>query len=286
MKNSKVIVDVNAKNNVGVIAALTQSTGQVNISRIVVEENAPQICKLFHTAAVAMNSIGEDLNGSRVSIIVPEAIAIRCFETLKHKAEGIEGIATALYKEYMAQSAQADMYAAAIDEFATAFCAASEKKVNINFVNARTLYRHELVGLPVKQADGTTKPADLTPLIGMDKIDLVNSVNEDLGVQIRPGEFSFANGTYTLVRRNSRPRNGQGETVSKFYVNHKISLIIGGERKTMDVSEAMQLTDMTGVRGYNDTQSTLLNVIRFRALAAAELPRMGVIGNFTVSKAD
>lgn len=276
MRTSKYFVDVTMKGNVGLVS--TMATGKdkpdVNVNKFTIDEKLPQAINALKLAAIALSSIKEEpsLAGQRVTLLIPDSISVRAYEALKHKAESTEEIASTLLKPWMTDGDFAEDYVKAIGEFAVAFKAAVEH-ANVNVVNSRTLYKFEIVGI------GGAKE-NLENLEGLTELALTNSVNEDLGVCVRQGEMSYCNGVYALNKQN---RGQNGQTYTHWYVTRTVGIIKADGTKTrVPVGTA---AGMDGIEGQNDSYATLINVAKFRALAAAELPRTKVVKGFNVKVA-
>ena len=264
MRNSIIIMDINAKENVGLVSVFTPATAAIKVNKIEIDQKAPMQANLLHLAAVGLASAAQkkDLVGKRMTIMVPDAISVRAFEALKYKDESAEGIAAHLYKSWMSDGDQADVYAKATSEYASAFKACITAGVVVNIINSRTLYRYELAG----DKENLEKLADMT------EIELTKSANAELGVAVRQGEFNFANGTYRLIKQT---RRGQGGTFNHYYIPRMVQ-IIDAEGKRQQVPTGMA-SAMEGVTGATDAYTTLINVLRFRSIAAQSLPKTKVL---------
>lgn len=276
MRQSKYFADVTLKDKVGLVSTMAVGKDQpdVNINKFEIDPKKPQAVNALHLAAIALSSIKEEptLADQRVTLLIPDSISVRAYEALKHKAESPEEIASTLLKPWMTDGENAEDYVQAIGEFAVAFKAASTF-ANINVINSRTLYKFEIVGI------GGVKE-NLKNLEGMTELSLTNSVNEDLGVCVRQGEMSYCNGTYQLQKQN---RGQGGNTYAHYYVTRTVGVIMpDGTKQRMSVGAAAGMDD---IEGQNDSYATLINVAKFRALAAAQLPRTKVVKNFNVKVA-
>lgn len=271
MKNSKLIVDINMKENTGLVSFYDVAAETVKVNKIDIDQKKASQANALHLTACALTAIAgsADLGGQRVSLLVPDAIAVRCFETIKNKALGAEEISGILFKDWMSRDAKADDYAKAIGEFAASFKSAMNAGININFVNSRTIYRYELTG----------DPENIKALAEMDEITLTNSANADLGIAVRQGEFSFANGTYKILRQTRRGANG---SYTHYYIGRTVPMVDAeGKRVNMPVAQAAN----SGLKPYNDAATVLVNVAKFRAAAAAYLPKKEVVKAFKVTVA-
>ena len=225
----------------------------------------------MHGAGTALAALPADVQGKRITLIVPDSIAVRCFEMLKYRDQSEDEIAGTLYKPWMAKDQSAEAYAEAIALMVKGFKSAMAKNVNINFVNARTLYRYELVG----------DAEDIEALADMDTIELTNSVNTDLGIKVRDGEFSFANGTYKILKQTRRGQNGSS---THYYISRMLPAVIDGKRQAIPVGQAAGMP-VDAVKPVNDNGVVLLNVARFRAEAAKALPKKEIVTSFKVVEA-
>ena len=271
MKNSVKIIDVNLKGNTGLISSLDPKTAQVKINKVAIDEKNPSQANALKLAGQAMGALAEGFGGKRVTVIVPDSISVRAYEALKYRNETAENIAAHLFKPWMSKDAKADAYAEACGAYADGFKAAIEAGVNVNVVNARTLYRYELTA---------EDPDMLKALDDMETITLTNSINADLGIGIRQGEMSYANGEFRILKQT---RNGQGGTFRHYYVSRMVTVThADGKKERVASGIAAGMDDVTAA---NDSQTTLLNVLRFRAEAAKNLPRATVIKSFKVTVA-
>ena len=272
MKTSKKIADINMKGDTLLASMYDVDKATIKVNKLKVDEKIPAAANLMHGTACALASIASNAEnkGLRITLLVPDSIAVRCFELLKNKAESAEQIGTILYKDWMSRDQHAEAYAKAIGELATSFKSAVEAGVNVNFVNSRTIYRFELTG----------EPENMAALADMDEIQLTNSANADLGVAIRQGEFSYANGTFKILKQT---RRGAGGSYDHYYVSRNIPVIgEDGKREYVPVGTAAA-RDMTPA---NDSATVLVNVAKFRATAASYLPRREVVKTFAVEVAE
>ena len=188
---------------------------------------------------------------------------------LKYKAQSADEIAGMLFKPWMSDGQGAEAYAKAIGEMTSAYKSAIAAGVNINFVNSRTIYRFELA-----HKDGYE--ALNAALENVDEIELTNSVNEETGVAIRAGEFSYANGKFKVMRQT---RRGQGGSYNHYYISRNIPMVgEDNKRVYMPVGVAAQ----SGLTPANDSATVLVNAAKFRAEAAKYLPRKELVKSFTV----
>lgn len=268
MKNSAIIVDVNQKEGTQVIASLNTATNTVKINKLEIDAKVANAANAMHGVGVALASLPAELATKRVTLIVPDGIAVRCFEMLKYRDQSEDEISAKLYKDWMGKDASAEAYAEAIALMVKGFKSALAKGININFQNARALYRYELVG-------------ETDALAEMDTIELTNSVNADLGIKIRDGEFSFANGQYKILKQTRRGQNGSS---THYYVSRMLTAMVDGKRVQLPVGQAAGMP-VESVKPINDNGITLLNVARFRAEAAKALPRKEIVTSFKVVEA-
>lgn len=271
MKNSALILDVNQKENVQIIASLNTATNTIKLNKLAIDQKVAGAANAMHGAGTALAALPAEVQGKRVTLIVPDSIAVRCFEMLKYRDQSEDEIAGMLYKPWMSKDASAEAYAEAIALMVKGFKSAMAKNISVNFVNARTIYRYELVG----------DAENIAALVDMDTIDLVNSVNTDLGIKVRDGEFSFANGTYKILKQTRRGANGSN---THYYISRMLSAIVDGKRVQLPVGQAAGMP-VDAVKPVNDNGITLLNVARFRAEAAKALPRKEIVTSFKVVEA-
>ena len=269
MRNSVMVIDINQKENCQLISSYNTETNEVKVNKFEIDPKTAVAANMLHGVGVALAALPKAVDGKRVTILVPDAIAVRTFEMLKNRNSAEDEIAALLFKSWMSEDKSADAYAAGIALMVKGYKAALARNININFVNSRTLYRYELVG------DGKEALAD------MSEITLVNSANEDLGIAIRQGEFSFANGTYKVIKQT---RRGNGGSNTHYYIQRHISATVNGERKSLPVAQAAGMP-VDAVTPLNDSGITLLNVARFRAIAAAQLPKKELVSKFNVVQA-
>lgn len=265
MRNSTIVMDINGKGNVGLVSVFTPATAAIKVNKIEINEKIPMQANLLHLAAVGLASAAQkqDLVGKRMTILVPDAIAVRAFEALKYKNESADQIAAFLYKSWMADDDNADAYAKATSEYASAFKACVTAGIVVNVINSRTLYRYEL---------SSDKKENLDKLADMTEIELTKSANVELGITVRQGEFNFANGTYRIIKQT---RRGQGGTFNHYYIPRMVQ-ILDAEGKRQQVPTG-QAAAMDGVMGATDAYTTLINVLRFRSIAAQNLPKAKVL---------
>lgn len=268
MKNSALILDINQKESTQVIASLNTATNTIKLNKLEIDQKVAAAANQMHGVGIALASLPAELAQKRVTLIVPDGIAVRCFEMLKYRNEAEDEISAKLYKPWMAKDASAEAYAEAIALMVKGFKAALAKGISINFQNARALYRYELVG-------------ETAALEEMDTIELTNSVNTDIGVKIRDGEFSFANGSYRILKQTRRGANGSS---THYYVSRMISAVVDGKRVQIPTGQAAGMP-VESVKPVNDNGITLLNVCRFRAEAAKALPRKEIVTAFKVVEA-
>lgn len=268
MKNSVLILDINQKEGTQVIASLNTATNTIKLNKLEIDQKIASAANQMHGVGIALASLPAELSGKRISVIVPDGIAVRCFEMLKYRNESEDEVAAKLYKDWMGKDASAEAYAEAIALMVKGFKSALAKGISINFQNARALYRYELVG-------------ETDALAELDTIDLVNSVNTDLSIKVRDGEFSFANGTYKVLKQTRRGQNGSS---THYYISRMLSAMVDGKRQQIPVGQAAGMP-VESVKPVNDNGITLLNVARFRAEAAKALPRKEIVTAFKVVEA-
>ena len=254
MRKSNIIVDINTKNDVLAIAKIDK--GEVSAYKGQEQAHAPVICHLLNGVSTVLNQLMKAGRAKeRVSIIVPEAIAIRMNEARKLKDAGAEEIATALFKDWMANDEKTEpLYEKAIGSFAQAYSNfVAENGNNHQFVNARQLYRYELEG----------NIADLGKTVK-----LAGSVNEELGVSVKAingnMENNMLNGEFDVQSTHYRTR--AGEVVEQKWAIRKVQVLKDGTPVSVNTTDVLKLLDEGAVtiNESADSANALINALRLR----------------------
>lgn len=273
MKTSALIVDINSKD--GVIARASMRVNKKGEATIVTDkfngDNNGQIA-LLNGFAKVLGQLNETEFTGRASFILPEAVALRLMGAVKEVKDGGDAYEK-LFLGWMAKSSDAEKYSEAISavvEQIEAFLSVEENSLNI--VNARALYRYELVGDGVANVNAG------------DKITLKDSVNEALKVSAK-AENNYLNGEFTATTQTIKDREGNSRV--RAFVNRIYKYEVNGERKASTASELLAFMDENPKVELSGTESTnaAISALKLRKINAEQLPRILVAKIQTVATA-
>lgn len=264
MKNSKMMIDIVAKDGVAVIAiGSVDGNGIMTVNRqTVTTTNPSQIEVMNHTAAVLEQLTTKGI-ADRICVILPESLVLRGAQALKAKKDNVSDIGSTIHKGWMAESDNPTAWINACSKFGSAI---KQYNGQLLFVNARTLYRWE-----VKASDG----ADLKAFNGIE-------VTFDKGVCAEHGLVVSENQYYTgltkLQVQTTVNRNGKETT--RAFVPRFISCEEDGEHKRISTFEA---SDFTRKITADDKTTAVINALRLHVQAVAKLPHLQIATQVVVN---
>ena len=263
MKTSNLIIDINAKDNVIARASMRISgdNAVVKTAKFKGDSKKPLQVNLLNGFATVLGQLNSAEFVGRVSFIMPESVALRLMGAVKTVKDG--GSATdKLYLDWMQSADEKGAgYGEAINavsEQLEAFL--SDEENSLNIVNARQLYRYEIMG------DGKEN------IRAGETIQLTNSANEELGVNCT--ENNFLNGTYTTTTQTIRDR--ANNTRVRAFVNRVYKTTVNGEQKNFTASELLSFMNTNkdaDIAGNSDSTNSAISALKLRAINAEQLPR-------------
>jgi len=262
MKTSAIIIDINSKDSV--IARASMRINKKGEATVVTDkftgDSNGQIA-LLNGFAKVLGQLNETEFTGRASFILPEAVALRLMGAVKEVKDGGDAYEK-LYLGWMAKSADAQKYSDAISAVAEqleAFLSVEENSLNI--VNARSLYRYELMG------DG------IANVNAGDKITLKDSVNEELKVSAQ-AENNYLNGEFVATTQTIKDREGNSRI--RVFVNRVYKYEVNGERKASTASELLSFMDANPKADISGSESTnaAISALKLRKTNAEQLPRV------------
>lgn len=264
MKNSKVMVDIVAKDGVVVIAiGSVDGSGVMTVNRQTVTTSEPsQIAVMNHTAAVLEQLTTKGI-ADRICVILPESLVLRGAMALKAKKDGVADIGAHIIKGWMLQSPERNLWVEACNKFGAAVKA---YKGVILFYNARSLYRYEVTG----SMDG----ADISKLNGVEAT-FENGVNQTMGLVVK--ENSYYKGTVKIAVQSSKDKDGNVKY--RGFVPRFISCSENGQATTLTAFEA---SDFRRQLTAKDATAAVINALRLHVQAVAKLPHLQIATSVTV----
>lgn len=258
MKTSKIIIDINYKDGVIARSSMRVSGDKavVKTAKIKGDSKKPAQVNLLNGFSIVLGQLNETDFRGRVSVIIPESVALRLMGAVKTVRDG-EDATNKLYLSWM-QSADekgagyGEAIAETVKQLEAFLC---DEENSLNIVNARSLYRYELMG-------------DTQDLKAGDEINLVNSFNEELGISCT--ENNFLNGTYTTTTQTIRDR--ENNTRVRVFVNRVYKVTVDNEQKSLSASELLGLLEGHELSGSDSTNATI-SALKLRTINAEQLPR-------------
>ena len=266
MKNSNIIIDINYKDGLAVRASLRQNKDVATVKTDVLQGDPKKSAQenLFMTAATVLSQLNATEFQGRVSLILPESVALRTMGANKVVKEGGDAF-DKLYLPWMtdADKSGKNDYRGAISAFVEQLEAFySDGNNSLNIVNARALYRYELLG-------------EIQDLKAGDTIKLVNSSADD--GKIACTENNYLNGTFGIMTQTIRDR--QGNSRIRVFVNRVYKVTQSGEQKSYTASELLTLLDENpnlDIQGNTEATSAAITALKLRKINAENLPRVVV----------
>jgi len=275
MKNSKVMLDVIAKDNTVVVAKGTVTEGGVlEISRKVrtFDMGVPAQAAILATAAGEIAALTKAGMSDRIAVILPEQVVIRAAEAQKLKNQGVADIGGKLLKGWMVDRSKVSETEAAA--WSTA-CEMFGNAVNsyggtIIWQSARALYRWEVKG---EDPAG----ADLADFNGQE-VTFTAGANADLGLVVVDNERY--NNTAKITVSSIRNRNGS--------VRYRafVPRVVGIKKEdgtfgTITAAEASN--PELDIEGSSDSYCAVINALRLHVKAAEKLPKLKVAKKIVVN---
>lgn len=257
MKNSNIIIDINYKDGIIARSSMRVSGDKavVKTAKIKGDAKKPAQVNLLNGFATVLGQLNDTEFVGRVSMILPESVALRLMGAVKTVKDG-EDATSKLYLDWMQGADEygagyGEAIAEAVKQLEAFLC---EEENSLNIVNARALYRYELTG-------------EIHDLKAGDKVTLTNSINEELGVSC--SENNFLNGEYTVTTQTIRDR--QNNTRVRAFINRIYKVSVDNEQKNLTASEILGLMNHE-ISGSDSTNATI-SALKLRAINAELLPR-------------
>lgn len=267
MKTSAIIIDVNYKDGVAVRASIRQNKkGLATVKTDTLKGDPKKSAQenLFNAAATVLGQLNATEFQGRVSLILPESVALRVMGANKVIKDGGDAF-DKLYLDWMqtADEKSGSDYQGAIGAFVEQLEAFhSENGNSLNIVNARSLYRYELMG-------------DVSGIKAGETIKLVNSTMEDGNISVT--ENNFLNGEFVTTTQTIRDR--QGNSRVRAFVNRIFRVTVDNEQKAMTASELLTALDENpnlDIQGSTEATSAAITALKLRKINAENLPRVMV----------
>lgn len=285
MKTSNMIFDINAKDGIGVRAnIIAPDFDQMYTQQFRGESGEPVQTLVMDILTYCLQGLRElekqdpgEYKG-RYTFIVPDTVAPRLFQ-----AQGLvnakQNLLNKMYLPWM------DRYTSkeGVNLWYNALANLSKEleyfmdKDNgwsINIVNARTLYRYEV--LPVDKDDPNIV---MTP--GM-KVSFYNSQDNANGLYVR--DMSFVNGDFTLQETSTRDR--EGNVHKRYFIPHMITVedSENGARYAISTIDYQQLSaeEQAHIQPVTDSSRYIITAMNLRVENAKQLPQSKVFRNFKV----
>jgi hypothetical protein len=301
MRNSIAIFDINAKDGIVARASFRRENPERIVTyKIPCPPREPSQCSLMTMLSYCLESVRSAAESNptlkgRYTFIVPESIAYRMFQAQGCVNRGTP-IVDNLFLPWMdsdefiiedeienedgkTETVQFNAWKASIEGLASLLEEMLDKKSgwSINFVNARTLYRWELIG-------GEDENGESILRNGM-TVDLKNGTNDDGTIVCR--ENNYLTGTFTVSENIVRDRN-QHET-PHYYVQRMVPVINKetSQRTSMSVGDYMQLSeeDKEKIEPAYENGVLLINAAKLRTETAKLLPRVKIAKVMTATVA-
>lgn len=274
MKNSKIMLDVVAKDQTTVVAKGVSEGGVLRVSRKVRESEAGVPLQAAVLATVAGELAGLTAAGvaDRVTVILPEQVLIRAAEAQKLKNQGVADIGSRLLKGWMVDRSrvsevEANAWTAATTMFGNAVGAYGGVIV---WQSARALYRWE-----VRSSDPTG--SDLAELNGKEVV-FTAGANAELGLVVADNQ------RYNQTAKISTMTIGQrgGGKRYRAFVPRFVS--VKKEDGSLGQITAYEASNPElAVEGATDSASAVINALRLHVKAAEKLPKVVVAQKIVVS---
>jgi len=272
MKTSALIIDVNSKDSVIARASMRNINGNAKVvtAKIAGDASKPSVINLLNGFSTVLGQLNSTEFIGRVSFVVPESIALRLIGGVadaKQSKSPFDKMLLPWMREADAKSGTG--YAEAISEASEQIEAyISEPQNSLNIVNARTLYRYELLA----DRDNKEQQKFLQEIKAGDKIKLVNSV-ADSGITVT--ENNFLNGEFTVTTQTIRDR--QGNSRVRAFVNRIYKVTVNGESKEFTASELLSFMDSNPkaeIAGNTEATNSAISALKLRKINAEQLPRV------------
>ena len=267
MKNSKLFVDVNSKDGIVVVSQAFMDNGAetLEVSQFKDTYEGDGGMAILRTVAGVFNGFREHGWSERITVIVPENVAIRVFTGMAARKKGGD-VTAAMIKPWMPKA-----WVESIGEFVEAWESWLSLGGSVNFFNARQLYYWSVV----KSGDDY-KNLSLADFDGK-VVTFVNGVSEEFGLVVRDNQYY--NATVAIKVTTIKGPDGSERylgTIPRFLTVKGEA----GESKKMTVFEAS--ADFS-VECVSDAHTLILNATRLHVVTAQALPRHKAIKKIVVN---
>lgn len=257
MKNSKLFVDVNAKDGTVVVsqAIMDGNSEALQVSQFKDTYEGDGGMAILRAVAGVFNSLTEQGWSDRITIIVPENVAIRIFTGMAARKKGSD-VTAAMTKPWMPKA-----WVESIEEFIEAWESWLSLGGSVNFFNARQLYYwsvgkegDDYKNLSLKDFDGKT-------------VTFVNGVSEEFGLIIKDNQYY--NATVKLRVTAIKAQDGSVRylgTVPRFLT------VKGKDGENIKMTSFEASADLS-VECVSDAHTLILNATRLHVTTAQALPR-------------
>ena len=275
MLNSSIIFDINGANGVIAISQASvnpqSDTMEITQQVINVEGSMTLDIAMLSTVGNVLTQLADNDLRERISIIIPERVALRTFQALKAKKAGrLDTLEQQLWQSWMAKDSQKANWENGIADFCEGFRA---YQGSVNFVNARQLYRYEVVS-------GDEKGENLRQFNGVE-VEFTASVNKEHELSVR--DNNMINGKFKITVSEVRDRDGNSRYRAFIdrYVTVEVEKDGKKEQRRVTAYEASTLWECEAI---NDRGAALINGLRLHVKSAEVLPRMKTVKKLVVNQ--
>lgn len=267
MKNSKLFIDVNAKDGTVVVsqAAMDGNSEALEVSQFKDTYEGDGGMAILRTVAGVFNSLTEQGWAERITVIIPENVAIRIYTGMAARKRGEDATAS-MTKTWMPKA-----WVESIGEFVEAWESWLSLGGSVNFFNARQLYYWSVV----KSGDNY-KNLSLKDLNGK-TVTFVNGVSEELGLVVSDNQYY--NATVELRVTAIKGQDGSERylgTVPRFLT------VKGRDGENVKMTSFAASSDLS-VECVSDAHTLILNATRLHVTTAQALPRHKTVKKIVVN---
>lgn len=266
MKNSKLFIDINAKDGTVVVSqALNNGSETLEVQQFKDTYEGDGSMAILRTIAGVFNSLTEQEWKDRITIIIPENVAIRIYTGMAARKKGGNVIA-AMVKPWMPKA-----WVESIGEFVEAWESWLSLGGSVNFFNARQLYYWSVV----KSGDDY-KNLSLKDLNGK-TVTFVNGVSEELGLVVSDNQYYNATAELrvTAIKGQDGSERYLG-TVPRFLT------VKGKDGENVKMTSFAASSDLS-VECVSDAHTLILNATRLHVTTAQALPRHKTVKKIVVN---
>lgn len=287
MRQSKMIIDINARDNIGTRASIkSPEYDQMYVQRFEGESGEPVQTLVMDIVAYCMNGLRDLAQNDpkvkdRYTFIVPDTVAPRLFQAQALVNNGVQNLADKMYLPWMDRYTEngKNIWYTSLANLSEQLKFMLDRKNGwqINFVNARTLYRYEV--LPVDQND-----PNIVMEHGM-KV-MFNQSHSDNGLYVR--DMSYVNGEFTLQETSTRDRDGNIH--KRYFIPRMITVEDQDSHSRFAISTteyaALSAEDQDRLQPVSVNSRYVIMALNLRKENAKQLPVTKIQRNFKIVDAN